>query len=210
VVATDVILIHGLARTRFDMYLMRRRLRRLEPDWTIHIFQYQSRRQELEQIVAQFILFLNERSAGQTVSIVGHSLGGVIACEAARRRPSVQIQRIVTLGSPHGGAIIAKVLNRFRPTRWFFGPVLGELGTLVRREGAGDAQVGAVIGAMGLRCGFLPFFGEDNDGIVTVAEASFPICHAEKKVRILHGYMPFSCSITRQVGLFLKEGRFYD
>jgi pimeloyl-ACP methyl ester carboxylesterase len=180
------------------------------PHWNVQIFQYSSRRNQLDHIVSQFISFLNERISGGPVSMVGHSLGGVIACEAARRLADARIEKIVTLGSPHGGAKIARVLNRCGPTRWFFGPVLGELGALARREGTGGAQVGVIIGAVGRWYGFLPIFGEDNDGIVTVDEALLPSCCAEKRMPVLHGYMPFSSSISKQVLRFLQEGRFDD
>lgn len=50
-------------------------------------------------------------ATGRTVSLLGWSLGGVIAREAARRHPG-HIRQVITLGSPIGGDPTA---NRLRP-----------------------------------------------------------------------------------------------
>ncbi|MFN3233127.1 MAG: alpha/beta fold hydrolase [Alphaproteobacteria bacterium] len=56
---------------------------------------------QLEQQIEQIAEHAEElaHKTGETVSLVGHSLGGVYAREAARRHPAL-IDRVITLGSP--------------------------------------------------------------------------------------------------------------
>ncbi len=207
--APHTILVHGLARSWYDMYLLSRRLSRLLPDTTVHLFDYESRKWPLSEIALRLHDFIAEVSHGEPVSFVGHSMGGIVVrvldlCEA----PATPLHRLVTLGSPHGGALIARVLNRYRPCRAVFGPALEELSGLNLAATPRQLEIGSVVGGTGYRWGFLPLLGEDNDGVVLVREAKQVCAKDTYTVCALHAYMPFSGRIAGLCARFLETGSF--
>ncbi len=70
--------------------------------YTVRYFDYDWRR-DLAELGAQLALRLTVEKASQ-VSIVGHSMGGLIARIAMQRPGTTHVRRLITLGTPHGGA----------------------------------------------------------------------------------------------------------
>jgi hypothetical protein len=68
---------------------------------------------------------------GSSVTIISHSLGGLIARAALAVAPPQTIRRIITIGTPHHGAAIARALS-WRPARQMYpgSPWLAALNTL--------------------------------------------------------------------------------
>jgi hypothetical protein len=58
------------------------------------------------------------------------------------------------------------------------------------------------------RFGFMPVFGEDNDGLVLAREAVLASCAAHRSLLAFHGLMPFSKKIADLSARFLAHGRF--
>jgi hypothetical protein len=207
--APHIVLVHGLGRTRFDMGLLARRLRHQLPESSIHTFGYPTRSLTLEQAATRLGHFVDSITTSELVSFVGHSLGGIVVraldLSAQSRAP---LHRLVTLGSPHNGATIARFLARYKLPRSFFGPVLTELGELSPLNAPRQLEIGCVIGATGTRFGFFPIFGADNDGLVLTSEASFPGCCDQISCFSFHGAMPFSKRLSQLSARFLAEGTF--
>jgi pimeloyl-ACP methyl ester carboxylesterase len=209
--APHTILVHGLARSWYDMYLLSRRLRRLLPATTVHLFDYQSRKCSLFELALRLNDFVADVSGGAPVSFVGHSMGGIVVRALdLRGSTAAPLHRLVTLGSPHGGATIARVLNRYRPCRAVFGPALEELSVLSMDAEPKQLEIGSVVGGTGYRWGFFPLFGEDNDGVVLVREARQVSAKEIHTVCALHAYMPFSSRIAGLCARFLDTGSFQD
>lgn len=207
--APHTILIHGLGRSRHDMWLLARRLRRLIPETTVHVFDYHSRRIPLSAAVEQLNAFVGTHTRGEPVSFIGHSLGGIVARALdLRGDTAAPLKRLVTLGSPHQGALIARVLNPYRPIRAIFGPVLGDLGSLCLSETPNQLEIGCVVGALNSRWGFVPLFREDNDGLVLAREAMLATSADTIHRPIFHGLFPFSAQAAELSAAFLRTGRF--
>lgn len=208
-VAPHIVLVHGLGRTTLDMALMGRRLRRLFPSSTVHRFGYPTRSITLEQATERLAHFVNDITTTEPISFIGHSLGGIVVrsldLSDLARAP---LHRLVTLGSPHNGATIARVLSRYSFPQALFGPILHELGSLNLAETPKQLEVGCIVGRSGVRFGMLPLFGDDNDGLVLKREASFPGCADQIDVFSFHGTMPFSGRLTSLSGRFLEHGKF--
>jgi pimeloyl-ACP methyl ester carboxylesterase len=208
-IAPHIVLVHGLGRSRFDMKLLARRLRHRFPHTSIHSFGYASRQLTLDQAVEQLARFVYQITTTEPVSFVGHSLGGILVRSLdLAQQPHPPLHRLVTLGSPHCGATIARVLSRYRAPRAIFGPILGELGTLELSCAPRELEIGCIVGATGTRIGFLPLLGGDNDGLVLRSEASFPGCRDEITLLSFHGTMPFSKRLAELAGRFLEQGSF--
>ena len=207
--APHTVLIHGLGRSRHDMWLLARRLRKLIPETSVHAFDYHSRRIPLAAAVEQLDAFIAARTRGEPVSFIGHSLGGIVARALdLRGNTSAPLKRLVTLGSPHQGALIARTLNPYRPARVIFGPVLEELGSLSLEQTPKQLEIGCVVGALNSRWGFVPLFREDNDGLVLAREAVLASSTDTVYRPIFHGLFPFSSQAAELSARFLRTGRF--
>ncbi|MEY4700729.1 MAG: hypothetical protein RL326_916 [Pseudomonadota bacterium] len=207
--APTIILLHGLARTRHDMRLMAYRLRTLLPESRAHCFDYPSRKLTLAEATLCLRDYVHSVATEGPVSFVGHSLGGIVArnldlmggCE----RP---LHRLVTLGSPHNGATIAKVLSRYSVSKAVFGPMLTELAHLALGEQPRELEIACLVGGTNSRFGFFPLFGSDNDGIVLTKEAALGGAVVHDLLPILHALFPFSARTATLTAKFLREGAF--
>ena len=66
-------------------------------------------RKPISETVAVFNAFVNDKVlAGERVDLVGHSMGGLVASDWARVNPGdSRLNKVITLGSPHYGAVKA-------------------------------------------------------------------------------------------------------
>lgn len=206
---SHVVLVHGLGRSKHDMFLLAPRLAKALPGSRICSFDYHSRNLSLQEATERLREFVLRSTKGEPVSFVGHSLGGLIVRSLdASGECSKQLHRLVTLGSPHNGAAIAQLLSRYKIPRAIFGPILTELGQLSLHPTPRQLEIGCIIGGTGNRFGFVPFFGEDNDGLVLAREAHLANCTAHIRVPVFHGLMPFSKRIADCATTFLATGSF--
>jgi len=206
---SHIVLVHGLGRSRHDMVLLKPRLQAVFPNAHIHTFDYQSRRIPVAEASRRLAEFVDRTTHGESVSFVGHSLGGIVVRALdASEHATPTMRRLVTLGSPHNGARIAHFLARYRLPQSVFGPALAELGELSLPPRPRTVEIGCVVGATGNRFGFLPIFGEDNDGVVLAREALLEGCAGHVRVPVLHAFMPFSKRVANLVAHFLARGTF--
>lgn len=105
-----VLLVHGWSLNRGCFWLMRQRL--LRDGWgPVYCFDYRTLGLDVEGAAAQLrgaVDHLVHIGGGQRpVTMIGHSLGGLVLRYYARRYPAPHVRRIVTLGTPHGGTVLA-------------------------------------------------------------------------------------------------------
>ena len=207
--APTVILLHGLARSHHDMRLMAHRFRALLPESRVHCFDYQSRKLTLAEATSCLREYVHSVTQEGPVSFVGHSLGGIVARNLdltdGCKRP---LHRLVTLGSPHNGASIARFFCRYGAPRAVFGPMLTELGALELSIETKELEIGCLVGGTNSRFGFFPLFGSDNDGTVLTTEAALIGAIAHDPLPIWHPLFPFSARAATLSAKFLREGAF--
>jgi len=209
--APHTVLVHGFLRSRYDMLLLAPRLRKLMPTTSVHCFGYPSRKLSMHDAALRLADFVASVTNGEPVSFVGHSLGGLIVRTLdALPHPPAPLHRLVTLGTPHQGASIARLLSRSSLMRKIGGPVLSELAAPSIPPQPQHLRVGCIIGQTRTRFGYLPLLGRDNDGLVCVDEAVFPACVEENRTATFHGYFPFSESSARLAARFLENGTFSE
>lgn len=119
-------------------------------------------RQPLEDSVQQVLKYIPKK---ETVTLVGHSLGGVIALLIAGRKLA-DVERVVTISSPVGGSKFAAW------ARWVSSgiPLLGDITPNARhivelRKAKFDMPILSIISTGGA----LPTSTEPNDSVVSVA-----------------------------------------
>ncbi|MEL6476080.1 MAG: alpha/beta fold hydrolase [Pseudomonadota bacterium] len=197
----QVVLLHGLGRSPASMWLIARRLRR--DGFRVHQIGYPSTRQTFAEAEGFVRHRLAELPPGP-LSLVGHSLGGLIAAEILRAPRGLAIDRVVQLGSPNRGSPLITRLGWLWPVRMACGPILGELNTLPAPPGRSDsiAAIGGTASWPVISAGFL----RPNDGVVTLRSAWSGAGH-RGHVHMLHSFLLISPRAIAMTAAFLSTGR---
>lgn len=201
--AQRVLLLHGIWNARSWLVPLALRLRAI--GLSPQIFGYASVFSGPDVAVADLVERLRE---GPPVSIVGHSLGGLVALEALRQMPSLPVPRLVCLGSPLCGSDAARALVR----RGWPAPWLGRSAGLLQRgcdPWTGPTEIGMVAGNVprGLGRLFARLEG-DSDGTVAVAETRLQGLADHCLVASSHSGLVFSQQAADQAAHFLLHGCF--
>ena len=197
-----VMLLHGIWNSRAWVGPLAWRLRMR--GFAVEVFGYSSVFGGPDVAVPQLVQRL--RRGGQ-VSLVGHSLGGLVALEALRRAPELDVPRVVCLGSPLLGSDTAKMLAGHG---WM--AALGRSGDLLQHglaEWNGRAEVGLVAGSVPHGLGALMgALHGDSDGTVALAETRLPGLADHCVVQASHSGLVLSPEAARQAVAFLRNGGF--
>lgn len=205
-----IILLHGLGRGRGIMRRMERAL--LADGWVVANVGYPSLRRPLDHHVdaVRGIARAMHADGAREIALVGHSMGGLVARAAAAGAVADgwPLGRIVLLGSPAQGSIVAQALKDFAPFRM----IAGDCGQAVTPPRAVKVPVPtteiAVIAGGNGSAGFNPFLDGDNDGLVTVAETRLPGMETDfLLLRSLHARLPLQREAVAAMVRFLDTGR---
>jgi pimeloyl-ACP methyl ester carboxylesterase len=143
----------------------------------------------------------------ERVDVVGHSLGGLVARAAMARaaQDGWTPGRLVLLGSPAGGSLVAERLSGVPG----YPALVGACAAAVTSAGAARlpppiaAGVFVIAGGTGRR-GYNPLIPGDNDGLIRVAETR--LAGAESGfllVPSLHRFLPARRTVIEACGAFL-------
>lgn len=147
---------------------------------------------------------------GDTLHVVGHSLGGLLALHTLLRYPDPRPGRVVCLGSPLRGSVAARALAGLPFGQEILGQTMREAvldGGLDEYRGA--REVGVIAGTMGLGLGVvienLPI---PNDGTVAVEETRLPGIRDHLEIEVSHTGLLVSPLVASQTAFFLRHGQF--
>ena len=113
------------------------------------------------------------------------------------------------LGSPVQGSGVARVMQESRLLRHLLGrsTEMGLIGPVPRWNG--ERELGVIAGDSGMGVGrFITWFGEPNDGTVTVAETRLDKSTGHQVLNCGHMGMLISIQVARATACFLKSGHF--
>ncbi|WP_028583318.1 lipase family protein [Desulfogranum mediterraneum] len=208
-----VLLLHGLARSRYSMILLERYL--LARGYRVANPGYPSRQEEIaplaHRVIPQGLAQL--RQAGvETIHAVTHSMGGILLRRYWQDRQIPGFGHAVMLAPPNRGCELVDHFSRYRWFRLWAGPAGCQLGT------ASDSlpnALGPVPFSTGIIAGnepIIPFFGHlipgENDGKVSVARARV---EGMKELLVLPCSHPFIMNhraVWAQTAHFLEHGCF--
>lgn len=203
-----VILLHGLWMRGFALAVLDRRL--MEEGFQVHRFDYLSVGSTQESVLDRLRARMREWSdETQTVHLVGHSLGGLLALRACSGTDALPQGRIVCLGSPLLGSAAARAF-----AGWGRGgeALLGHNRQLLEQgfdRWDGPREVGMVAGSVPLGLGsVIGHFEGEHDGTVSVAETRLPGLTDHCVVESNHTSLLFSVDVARLSAEFLNHGRF--
>lgn len=197
-----VLLLHGIWNARAWVGPLAWRLR--ARGFSVDTFGYSSVFGGPDVAVPQLL----ERLRGSgPVSLVGHSLGGLVALEALRQQPDLPVSRVVCLGSPLRGSGTARSLAEHG---WSL--ALGRSSELLL-DGLpaweGQARVGLIAGSVPHGLGsLLGAIGAASDGTVALDETQLPGLADHCVVAASHSGLVFSPEAARQTAAFLRDGQF--
>jgi pimeloyl-ACP methyl ester carboxylesterase len=171
------------------------------------LFNYHSLLSPLSRNAARLAQLLRARGEDR-VHLVGHSLGGLVILQALQDHPDLLAGRIVLLGCPVRGSVVARRLHGRRYSRWLIGrsDEHGLLGGGVHWRGG--ASLAIIAGNRPIGIGqLLGGFSGPNDGTVEVAETVPDVEHQSIAVDTTHTGLLFSADVARVVCSFLHQGR---
>ncbi|MFP5410379.1 MAG: esterase/lipase family protein [Gammaproteobacteria bacterium] len=183
-----VVLIHGMGRTPGSMLRLRRRLKRA--GHVPHLFAYSPTFETLDHAVARLARLIEHRIGGDRYALIGHSLGTVLIRCVLARVPAPPAACFF-LAPPMLACKAARHFSRFRLYRW----LTGEMGSLLADDAfmhglpIPQGVLRVYVGTRGPRADWLPFGMEENDGVLSVAEASGDCASAVVKVHALHTFI---------------------
>lgn len=182
------VLIHGMGRTPGSMLRLRRRLARA--GHVPHLFAYSPTFETLDHAVARLTRLIEHRIGGERYALVGHSLGTVLIRCVLSRVPAPPAA-CCFLAPPMIACRAARHFSRYRPYRW----LTGEMGSLLADDAfmrslpTPACELRLYVGTRGPRVGWLPFGLEENDGILSVAEAGGDLADRVVRVKALHTFI---------------------
>jgi fermentation-respiration switch protein FrsA (DUF1100 family) len=205
-----VVYVHGLWLTGIEGALLRKRLA-AEMDADTRAFSYASVKSGVStnaQALGKFLLGLR----ADTLHLVGHSLGGLVILKLFESDATDELPpgRIVFLGSPLNGSRSAQNLARLPLGTMLLGRgVREELLTPRERCWRGQRDLGVIAGSLSVGLGKLVGArGAPNDGTIFVDETRLPGILQHLVMPVSHTGLPFSKSVARQTGAFLRSGKF--
>jgi pimeloyl-ACP methyl ester carboxylesterase len=203
-----VICVHGLWMRGMEMGLFRHRLRK-NYGFTTTQYSYHSITEGLVENSRRLRQFVDQAPA-ETVHLVAHSLGGVLALQMLQQFPTDKVGRVVCLGSPLVDSSAARNLARSRHGRAMLGRTIREAVLEEPLESFDDHhEVGVIAGTFGLGLGSLVGrLEKPHDGVVTVRETQLPGITEHLTMAVNHFGLVVFREVVEQTSHFLLHGAF--
>lgn len=204
--APPVIIVHGLWMHALVMSGLAHRI--ADCGFKTHTWSYPTVRSALTENAQRLASFIHA-SGFSAVSIVAHSMGGLVALRMLDMRPEIHCTRLVLAGTPYSDSFAARRLARLPGGEWLLGRSIEEW-LHEPRPGVRAENVGIIAGTRSLGLGWLvaPDLPKPHDGVVSVAETDLPVPFERTQLLVGHSEMLFSAAVARQCCAFLRTGHF--
>ena len=204
-----VVLVHGLWMHGVVMWPLQRRVRAAGFD--ARTYSYSTVRCNLDDNARRLADSL--RSLGRVpIHLVAHSMGGIVAVNAAALMPAGVIGRIVLIGTPFAESYSGRQLERLPAGRRLLGACMAqwlhEPRPFVADLVAFDIGVIAGTGGIGMGRFIAPALRKPNDGVVAVEETRVPGMRDHIVLPASHTAMLVSAAVARHVCEYLSRGAF--
>jgi pimeloyl-ACP methyl ester carboxylesterase len=200
----DVVLVHGLWVPGLLMAPLGRRLEKA--GFRCRSFSYPGRSRPLAAHAERLARFAREAGPAH---FVAHSLGGVVTLEALGAEPSLEVGKVVLLGTPAQGSLAGRRFAQHAAGRWLMGEAAATW-----REGRGvrwtrPEPLGVIAGTQPFGLGHLVSrLPGPGDGVVQVEETAVEGMRERVLLPVSHSLMLVSARVAENVAEFLAHGRF--
>lgn len=199
-----VVLLHGLGRSRLSLLWLQLRLRRVgyrtlnfgySPVWT-----------SLDGISQNLIHYVQERVRTPVYHFLGHSLGNIIVRNGFKWGYPPGLRRVVMLAPPNQLPLLARRLRG----NWVYRLLAGDSGQKLASEGFYRSLPIPTVefGVIAANCGLSFYFGEPNDGILTVESTKLEGMKDWILVPHTHTFLMNGRDTFEYTVRFLQKGRF--
>src|SRR5476649_2276800 len=204
-----VVFVHGAIVRGWEMALLRRRLRRL--GYRVRQFRYRSMMKGLDDNARRLGEFLRE-TEGDTLHVIGHSMGGVLVRQVFEQNPDPRPGRLIAIGSPLLDCWVGRRFCRVhsRIGRWMVGRTVADhIARPSDRVWRGARDFGVLAGTYRFGIGAIfKSLPRPSDGVVLLDETRLQGVQAHTTFRLNHFGMLFSTRCCAQVARFLATGAF--
>jgi len=205
-----VLLLHGMGRSRDSFSALRDALE--EQGYEVGDVAYPSTRRTIREHALQVRRILDSLEGIGTLSIVTHSLGGIVARDLlsleGEWRARIRVHRMVMIAPPSQGSIAAETMQTWLPYRWLTGGVGQQLTPdEVARIPPPDCEFAIIAGGTGTDDGYNPLLPGDDDGVVTVANTHLDGAAGFLRIDALHTFIAGDERAIEATLRFLESGR---
>jgi pimeloyl-ACP methyl ester carboxylesterase len=209
----DIILVHGLARTKLSMMPVKRFLHR--KGYRVFNFNYPSTRHAIDSLVDRYLKpFVQTHCADSDRSIhfVTHSMGGLLVRAYLKNHQLERLGRVVMLAPPNQGSEMADWLRKSPVYKWVLGPAGQQLGTepdsFPTKLGPVNFELGVIAGDRSVNL-FNSFkIPGPDDGKVAVERTKVPGMQDFFLAHVTHTFMMSDRMVLEQIDHFLQNGQF--
>ncbi len=200
-----MVLIHGIWTRGWEVVLLKRRL--IKEGFNTFIFSYPTVSKRVEENAFALWEFIRKRVGEESVCLVGHSYGGLIACVMLNKMTSgslamsFKVARCIFLGTPIQGSSVAKRLSMWLPFRLITGKSLPALKNGCKLHASGVETL-MVAGSVNIGLGM--FFIREGDGVVTTEETMAKWLSAHCSFNVTHLGLVLSHKVAETCIKFLK------
>lgn len=205
VVNSEIILVHGLWFGSWAMARLARHLR--GAGFGVRRFDYSSTSGDIQSHAGELREFARKPGAGRQ-HFVGHSLGGLVILKMLAESRGIPPGRVILLGSPLDGSIVARKSHRVP----FAEKLLGEVRSALDHgfsQLPPDRETGMIAGSRSLGLGWVVGgTGSPGDGTVAINETRIGGLKDHLVLPVTHTGMLYSGKVASQAAHFLHNGSF--
>lgn len=208
-----VVLLHGLARTKYSMNKMASRLQ--AAGYKVVNFDYPSRKHKIEQLSAEVLpdaITICREQQPDKIHFVTHSLSGIMLRYYLKQHEMPDLGRVVMLSPPNKGSEVVDKLGGNFLFRALNGPAGLQLGTgatsIPNTIGRVDFDLGVITGDRTINFILSSLIPGADDGKVSLANAKVEGMDDFLVVHSSHPFIMKNNQVIDQTLHFLQKGKF--
>lgn len=207
-----VVLVHGIIRSSKSFSGLAKELK--QDGFTVVGFDYPSTRITIPEAADYLRRTIESLEGIDEINFVVHSMGGLVVRSYLANQPDERIRRMVMMGVPNRGAVMADKLKGNLLFKAIMGPagqqLVSDINGLIPMLPVPQFEFAVIAGGRGDGRGFNPLLDGDDDGTVSVQSARLPGATDFAVVNCLHSFLMWNTEAVKMTRRFLVSGSLRD